>query len=77
METYRRFNGGHAFILRVDKAPSAEKIAEIAKVAMKNLDYIKLGLVLSVCRACGKKYSGGINRCTNCKSSSIMTIPTH
>ncbi|HEY4674119.1 MAG TPA: anaerobic ribonucleoside-triphosphate reductase [Nitrososphaerales archaeon] len=76
METYRRFDGGHAFILRVDKAPSVEKIAEIAKIAMKNLDYVKLGLMLSVCRACGKKHSGEINRCTNCKSSSIMIVPT-
>ena len=77
METYSRFDGGHAFILRVDKAPSVEKIAEIAKIAMKNLDYVKLGLLFSVCRACGKKYGGEINRCINCKSSSVMTIPTH
>jgi len=77
METYRRFDGGHAFILKVDKVPTAEKTAEIVKIAMKNLDYVKLGLMLSVCRACGKKFSGEINRCTNCKSSSILTIPTH
>ncbi len=77
METYEKMNGGHAFILKVEKVPSAEKIAEVAKIAMKRLDYVKLGSLLSVCRACGERHAGEVNRCTACKSSSIITIPTH
>lgn len=77
LETYKKLDGGHAFILKVDKVPSPEKVAEIAKIAIKNLDYVKLGSLLSICRACGRRYSGEIGRCTSCKSSSITKIPTY
>lgn len=77
LEVYKKMNGGHVFILNVEKAASVEKIAEVAKVAMKKLDFVKLGTLVSICRACGKRYSGEVTRCPSCKSSAMTIVPTH
>jgi len=75
-KSLRSLSGGFSIDIEIPKAYSLESLSEIIGNCRKHIDFFRISYKMTVCRACGAKFSEGTLKCDICHSTSMKPYST-